>query len=95
MSRKRFLVDMFMAMRTFLLCERPLFAIRVFRAMPFLVFVKACAVELALAVSTHAAQFKLGLWGSRPTLLTSARRVPMVRVAAALHFLSMRSCAYQ
>ena len=84
-----------MAMRTFPLCERPLPAIRVFRAMPFLVFVKACAVDLALAVSTDAAQFKLGLWGSRPTLLTSARRVPMVRVAAALHFLSMRSCACQ
>ena len=95
MSRIRFLVDMFMAMRTFLLCERPLFAIRVFRAVPFLVFVKACAVELALAVSTDAAQLKLGLWGSRPTLLTSARRVPMVRVAAVLRFLSARSCACQ
>ena len=93
MSRKRFLVDMFIAMRTLLLCERPLFAIRVFRAMPFLMFVKACAVELALAVSAYAAQLKLGLWGSRPTLLTSARRVPMVRVAAALHVLWMRSCA--
>ena len=95
MSRKRFLVDMFMAMRTLLLRERPLFAIRVFRAMPSHVFVKACAVELALAVSTDAAQLKLGLWGSRPTLFTSARRFPMVRVAAALHFLSMRSCACQ
>ena len=93
MSRERFLVDIFMAMRTFLLCESPLFTIRVFRAMPFLVFIKACAVELALAVSTDAAQLELGLWGSRPALLTSARRVPMVRMAAALHFLSTRSRA--
>ena len=67
MSRERFLVDVFMAMRTFLLCERPLFAIRVFRAMPFLMFVKAGAIELSLAVSTDASQFKLGLWGSRST----------------------------
>ena len=84
-----------MAMRTLPLCESPLFAIRVFRTMPFLVFVKACAVELALAVSTDAAQLKLGLWGSRPTFVAAARRFPMVRVAAALHFLSMRSCACQ
>ena len=87
MSRKRFLVDMFMAMRTRLLCKRPLLSMRVFRTMPFLVFVKACAVELALAVSADAAQLKLGLWGPRPTFLTSARRVPMM--ATVLHFLSM------
>ena len=68
MSRKRFLVDMFMAMGTLPLCERPLFAIWVFRTMPFLVFVEACAVEFALAVSTDAAQLKLWLWGSRSTL---------------------------
>ena len=83
-----------MAMRTFLLCERPLFAIRVFRAMPFLMFVKACAVELALAVSTDAAQLKLGLWGSRPTFVaagTMARLSQRVRmhVARVAHFFSV------
>ena len=94
MSRKRFLVDMFMAMRTLLLRERPLFTIRVFRAMPFHVFVKACAVELALAVSAYAAQLKLGLWGSRPTFVAAgtmarlSQRVQM-HVPRIFHFFSV------
>ena len=59
--------------------------------MPFLVFIKACAVELALAVSTDAAQLELGLWGSRPTFVaagTVARLSQRVQMHVSVtHFL--------
>ena len=79
-------MNQFLAMWTFLLCKRPLLSMRVFWAVPSLMLIEAGAVELALAVSTDAAHLKLGLRGSRPTRLTSARRFPMM--ATALHFLS-------
>ena len=68
MTGETFLVDHVFAMGTFLFRKRPLLSMRVFRAVPSLMLVEAGAVELALAVSTDASQFKLGLWGSCSTL---------------------------
>ena len=83
------------AMVTFLRRKRLLLSMRVVRAVPSLMLIEASAVKFALATFTPASQFKLGLWGSRTTLLTPARFILMARMAAALHFLSMRSRACQ
>ena len=95
MAGETFLVDHLFAMVTFLRRKRPLLSMRVVRAVPSLMLIEAGVVELTLAIFTQASQFKLGLWGSRTTLLTPARFILMARMAAALHFLSMRSRACQ
>ena len=61
-ARETFLVDHLFAMGTFLRRKRPLLSMRVFRAVPSLMLIEAGAVELALAISTDAPQFKFGLW---------------------------------
>ena len=62
MAGETFLVDHLFAMGTFLRRKRPLLSMRVFRAVPSLMLIEAGAVELALAISTDAPQFKFGLW---------------------------------
>ena len=56
MAGETFLVDHLFAMGTSLLRERPLFTIWICWTVPFLMLIEASAIELFLAVCTHAPQ---------------------------------------
>ena len=70
MAGKGFLVNMFAAVWTFLLLEGPLRSARVFRAVPFLVFVHTLPSHFLFAIGTLPSVLKPRLGCPVPTLFT-------------------------